>query len=115
MERPHDELRRLLEAPLNASDTNDTVPLYSEIPGAVPVPPDLNTLQNFCNDAVYAPNGTVCCDESTGLWIPAPVIREGRETSSLSANCPQNTGGTGGVGAGSGVINTRRRRTINAQ
>lgn len=115
MQKPHDELRRLLEEPTNSNDSNATLPIYSEIPSSVPVPPDLNTLQDFCNDAVYAPNATVCCDENTGLWVPAPVIRDGPAASSVSASCPQISGGTGGVGAGSGVINTRSRRVINVQ
>ncbi|CAD6591956.1 MAG: hypothetical protein ASARMPRED_005880 [Alectoria sarmentosa] len=115
MQKPHDELRRILEVPANSSNTNTTQPIFFEIPSSVPVPSDINTLQNFCNDAVYAPNVTVCCDESTGLWVPAPVIRDGPATSSMSASCPQTTAGTGGVGAGSGVINTRRRRKVGAQ
>lgn len=115
MEKPHDELRHLLEVPTNPSDTNVSVPLYAELPSSMPIPPDLDTMQNFCNDAVYAPNTTVCCDESTGLWVPAPVIRDGPAASFVSASCPASTGGTGGVGAGSGVINTRRRRIINVQ
>lgn len=114
MQNPHDELRHLLEICANCSESNTTLPIYSEIPPSVPVPPDLNTLQGFCNDAVYAPNATVCCDESTGLWMPAPVIRDGPAASSVSASCPQNTGGTGGADEGSGVINTRRRRMINS-
>lgn len=113
MQEPHDELRRLLEIPADSSDTNTTMPIFVEIPSSVPMPPGLNVLQGFCNDAVYAPNATVCCDESTGLWVPAPVIRDGPAASLVSASCPQNTGGAGGVGAGSGFINTRRRRMIN--
>lgn len=115
MQKPHDELRRLREVSINSSDTNTTLPVYFEIPSSVPIPPDINTLQDFCNDAVYAPNATVCCDESTGLWVPAPVIRDGPAASSVSASCPQSTGGTGGVSAGSGVINTKRRRKIRAE
>lgn len=114
MQKPHDELRRLLEGPVNSSYTNTTQSIYSEIPSTVPIPPDLDTLQDFCNDAVYAPNATVCCDESTGQWVPAPVIRDGPAASSVSASCPSETGGTGGVGAGSGVINTRARRKVGA-
>lgn len=114
MQQPHDELRRLLEVPANSSDTNTTLPIFFEIPSSVPVPPDINTLQDFCNDAVYAPNATVYCDESTGLWVSAPVIRDGSPASTVGASCPQSTGGTGGVGGGSGVINTRRRRKVGA-
>ena len=106
---PHDEFRRLLKGSAISNATNITLPIYSEIPASVPRPPDLNTLQDFCNGAVYAPNGTVCCDENTGLWVTASVIRDGAGAGSLSASCPPKTGGTGGVGAGSGVINTRRR------
>ena len=109
---PHDGLRRLLEVPTSSNATNTTLPIYAEIPASVPRPPDLNTLQAFCNDAVYAPNGTVCCDESTGLWVTAPVIRDGPAAGSVGASCPPNTGGTGGVGAGNGVINTRRRMIL---
>lgn len=115
MQKLHDELRRLRELSINSSDTNTTLPVYFETPSSVPIPPDINTLQDFCNDAVYAPNATVCCDESTGLWVPAPVIRDGPAASSVSASCPQSTGGTRGVGAGSGVINTKRRRKIRAE
>lgn len=115
MAKPHDELRHLLEVPTKPSDTNVREPLYAELPSSMPISPGLDTMQNFCNNAVYAPNATVCCDESTGLWVPAPVIRDGPAASSVSASCPANTGGTGGVGAGSGVINTRRRRMTNAQ
>ena len=115
MRNPHDELRHLLEIPTNSSGANTTLPFYSEIHSSVPLPPDLNTSQDFCNDAVFAPNATVCCDESTGIWIPAQVIRDGPAVNSVSASCPQNTGGTGGVGSGSGVINTKKRRMIDAQ
>lgn len=115
MQKPHDELRHLLEVSINSSGTNTTLPLYFEIPSSVPVPPDINTLQDFCNDAVYAPNETVCCDENTGLWVAAPVIRDGSAASSVSARCPQSTGGTGGVGAGNGVINTKRRGKFGAR
>lgn len=115
MQKPHDELRRLMESPANSSDINNTLPVYSEIPLSVPQTPDLNTLQDFCNDAVYAPNATVCCDESTGLWIPAPVVRDGPAASLVTASCPHSTGGTGGVGGGSGMINTRRKRMVNAK
>lgn len=114
MQKPHDELRRLLEVPANSSGTNTTLPIYADIPSSVPLPSDLNTLQDFCNDAVYAPNTSVCCDETTGFWVPAPVIRDDPAVSLVSASCPQATGGTGGVGAGSGIINTRRRRMTNA-
>lgn len=115
MQKPHDELRRLiLEVPANSSGTNTTLPIDADIPSSVPLPSDLNTLQDFCNDAVYAPNASVCCNESTGVWVPAPVIRDGPAESLVSASCPQNTGGTGGGGAGSGFINTRRRRMTNA-
>ena len=114
MQKPHDEFRHLLEVPINSSETNATLPISSEIVSSVRVMPDLNPLQDFCNDAVYAPNATVCCDESTGLWMPAPVIRDGPAASSMSASCPQSTGGTGGLGVGSGVINTRKRRKTKA-
>ena len=114
MTEPHDEFRRLLEAPVNASDTNAIQPIYYEIPSTVPIPPALDALQDFCNDAVYAPNATVCCNEDTGLWAPAPVIRDGPAASLVSASCPATTGGSGGVGAGSGVINYRRRRMVHA-
>ena len=115
MSKPHGGFRRLQEVPNNSSITDINVPFYSEIPSSVTVPPALDILQDFCNGAVYAPNATVCCDEATGLWKPAPVIRDGPVAHSISASCPQNTGGTGGVGAGSGIIHFRRRRTDNAQ
>ena len=92
-----------------SSDVNTGPPLYPEVPLSVLVPPDLSTLQNFCNGAVYAPNQTVCCDETTGLWKPAPVIRDGRPSHSIDASCPQMTGGSGGPGAGSGRILWRRK------
>lgn len=113
MQKPHDELRRLLEVPGDSSGTNTALPTYANFPPSVPAPSGLNTLPNFCNDAVYAPNASICCDETTGLWVTAPVIRDGPAASLVSASCPQTTGGTGGVGAGSGVINTRRRRMTN--
>ena len=112
MKKSDGELRHLLEIPNNSGDTNVQVPVYFDLPSSVQVPPNLNTMQKFCNDAVYAPNGTVCCDESTGLWIPAPVIRDGPAASLMSASCPQSTGSTGGEGAGTRIINTRRRRTL---
>ena len=98
----------------DSSDANTGAPLYSEVPLSAPVPPDLSTLQNFCNGAVYAPNQTVCCDETTGLWKPAPVIRDGRPSHSIDASCPQNTGGSGGPGTGSGRVLWRRRGRMNA-
>ena len=110
MQEPHDELRRLLEVSADSSGTNTTLPTYANFPSVVSAPLGLNTLQNFCNDALYAPNASVCCDETTGVWVPAAVIRDESLASSVSASCPQTTEGTGGVGAGSGFINTRRRR-----
>lgn len=107
-------LRLLLGVSTDSNDVNTGPPLYSEVPLSVPVPPDLSTLQSFCNGAVYAPNQTVCCDETTGLWRPAPVIRDGRPSHSIDASCPQMTGGTGGPGAGSGRILWGRRGMMNA-
>ena len=109
-----EDLRLLLGVPPDSSDVNTGPPLYSEVPLSMPVPPNLSTLQNFCNGAIYAPNQTVCCDETTGLWKPAPVIRDGRPSHSIDASCPMNTGGSGGPGAGSGSVLWRRRRMMNA-
>lgn len=142
MGKPHDDFRRLFEAPYNSTDLlgtaanstnllevsnnynssslttitnlNATKAFFLEIP-LVPIPSTLDsTAQDDCNDKTLAPNNTVCCDQESGLWVPAQVVRDGPLASMANPACPANTGGTGGVGAGSGIINTSDRGKVNA-
>ena len=46
---------------------------------------------------VGAPNGTVCCDGTTGLWKTSPVARDTPATNPL---CPAAAAGAGAVQAG---------------
>jgi len=55
--------------------------------------------QNYCTGEMRLPNSTVCCDMSSGVWVPAPVIRDTVDTNSIPAACPTTN-------AGSGWINT---------
>ncbi len=117
MAQPHDENRHLLEytGPKNNSAAASSLPIAPNPaatwvadfiePTNVVMPPALDTLGDNCEGAVKAPNNTVCCDVSSGLWIPAPVVRDGATASTANPACPISTGiGSGGVGAGSGVI-----------
>ena len=54
--------------------------------------------QDYCNEAMQLPNYTVCCDRSSGLWVPAPVIRDAPVTVSVSAACPTFDSGSGSDG-----------------
>jgi len=123
MAQPHDENRRLLEytSPNNNSAAASSLPIAPNPaatwvvdfiePTNVVMPPALDILGGNCEGAVQAPNNTVCCDVSSGFWIPAPVVRDGATASSVNPACPTSTGvGSGGVGAGSGVINDRSWR-----
>jgi len=53
--------------------------------------------EDYCSEAMQAPNATVCCDMSSGLWAPAPVIRDGPATGLVSAACPSSKDGGGNV------------------
>ena len=44
--------------------------------------------QNYCNGAMQAPNSTVCCDMSSGLWVPSGLQRDTMSTDLVSAACP---------------------------
>ncbi|KAL6719816.1 hypothetical protein ACLMJK_001737 [Lecanora helva] len=79
---------------------------YSNVapPKAATTPASL-VHEDYCNGAMQLPNSTVCCDMSTGLWIPAAVIRDTPATNLVSAACPTPKPGNGGPGTGSGWIN----------
>ncbi len=47
-----------------------------------------NVQTNYCTGQMHLPNSTVCCDMSSGLWVPAPVIRDTMATIMVSAACP---------------------------
>ena len=72
-------------------------------PAAVPTSPVSLLQQDYCNGEMELPNATVCCDMSTGQWVPAAVIRDTMATVSVSAACP--TSESGNAGGSSGSIN----------
>ena len=123
MAQPHDQFRHLLEyaGPNDTSAAASSLPIAPDPaatqvvdfvePTNVVMPPALDILGDNCGGAVQAPNNTVCCDVSSGLWKPVPVVRDGPAMSTGNPACPTSTGvGTGGVGAGSRLINHRSWR-----
>ena len=113
MNLPHDQLRGLLEVPANSTSSSSpiqpaasaTSSLIFDLASVAPLSPELNTEFGFCNDALVAPNRTVCCDTTTGQWLPAPVQRDGLvNATTLNPACPKASPGIGG----SGSINVRR-------
>lgn len=61
--------------------------------------------QDYCTGEMSLPNSTVCCDMSSGVWIPAPVIRDTTATDLVSAACPTGNAGSEGSASGGGYIN----------
>lgn len=53
-----------------------------------------NVQQNYCTGEMRLPNSTVCCDMSSGVWVPAPVIRDTLATGLVSAACPTTKAGS---------------------
>lgn len=53
--------------------------------------------QNYCTGEMRLPNSTVCCDMSSGLWVPAAVIRDTVATGMVSAACPITYAGSGRI------------------
>lgn len=56
-----------------------------------------NVQANYCTGQMHLPNSTVCCDMSSGLWVPAPVIRDTTATIMVSAACPTSPSVMGGL------------------
>lgn len=54
--------------------------------------------QDYCSGEMQLPNATVCCDMSSGVWVPAPVQRDSMATNMVSAACPTTDDGTGESG-----------------
>lgn len=113
MNAPHDQLGRdLLEVPVNSTNTLDpiisdpaaTVNIVVDLPTTMPLPPRLDPESGFCNDALTAPNGSVCCDVMSGMWVLAPVQGYVPATASgMIPACPTGTGVAGSPGSGGGI------------
>ncbi len=77
-----------------------------DVPLATPLPLSLDPELGFCNNALTAPNETVCCDLTRGQRMPLPVQRV--RSVGLSPAYPIVTGASGAAGP-TGAINARCR------